>query len=466
MSSRRPARPRAGGHLHRQAIVRPQSHPRRRARRFAGRQFQPVLLRDARDGQNRLGGGEALADAGARAAAEGQVAVAPRLGSVQPAPGLEPIRVGKETLVAVGHPGADQEHGSGRHPVAAEGEFRIRHAGDDRHRRIEAQRLLEHRVAPGERRRVILARRAPAEDGIHFGVESLRDGGVLGQQIPSPGQRHRGGLVAGDQQRDDLVLPLRILQQAGFAVAGAPQRGDQVAAAGLPAVSALRLLAQDPFDQLAAGADRLPQLAVLAGRNDRRRLERMSGAMGNVAHDGFAGVQDVLAVARKVDAVEGVEHDVQGDAQHLAVHLAHLPVAPGRSVPFCHPHHGGTVARQRAALERRVEAVPLAHPEVFVAGKVDDPVDVFAAGQEIIQAGGRPGLAARELARVGGEHALQQVGVIDEHQFLPAGGEPNQVAVVARRAGQEAERVAAEVQGVAQERQAARSGRSSGDHRP
>ena len=74
-----------------------------------------------------------------------------------------------------------------------------------RRRRIEAHRLLEHRVEQGKLADVLAPDSAIAGDARYLLAQLLLPLREQRQQIERPGQSLRGGLMSGNQEGDDIV---------------------------------------------------------------------------------------------------------------------------------------------------------------------------------------------------------------------------------------------------------------------
>ena len=97
-------------------------------------------------------------------------------------------------------------------------------------RRVEPQRLLDHPAGERQPREVVGGGRAAAEHVGDLVAEATLGLGVLGEQVAGPGEGDGRRLVAGPDERDDLVAQLPVGEAlAGLLVAGGQEHREQVA---------------------------------------------------------------------------------------------------------------------------------------------------------------------------------------------------------------------------------------------
>ena len=111
-------------------------------------------------------------------------------------------------------------HGSGgrarRQVVPADLHVLLEHARHDRQHRAQPQRLLAHRVE------IVLVARG------HLVAQALQLLGVAHEPLDRPGERGRGGLMAGHQQGHQLVAQLLVAHRLAVLVAGLDQQREDV----------------------------------------------------------------------------------------------------------------------------------------------------------------------------------------------------------------------------------------------
>ena len=152
---------------------------------------QREARRDRREDLAHLERRERGAEAAARAAAERDERVRLRR-AVEEALGPERRRVLPQVGAAVRQVDARRDMDARRERPAADLERLQRLAADDRQHGPHAQDLLDHGL------QVRVVARAHAREDV----------GVAGQPLERPAERARGRLVAGGQQRDELVADL------------------------------------------------------------------------------------------------------------------------------------------------------------------------------------------------------------------------------------------------------------------
>src|SRR5260370_161097 len=173
-------------------------------------------LGDGGDGEDALHPGEAFADALAAAAAEGEVGEFGASGFVLggEAVGVEAEGIGEILRRAADDVLAEEEVGSGWDAVGAEGDRLGGHAAHGPGGWVEAHGFGEDLVGVaggggvGQGGEALLG--AGAEDGVQFGVELGFDFGVLAEEVPGPGEAVGYGLVAVEEDGEDLVAVLLV----------------------------------------------------------------------------------------------------------------------------------------------------------------------------------------------------------------------------------------------------------------
>ncbi len=135
--------------------------------------------------------------------------------------------------------------------------------------------------------------------------------------------------------------------------------------------------------------------------------------------------------------------------------VEHLPVMPARGDVGGDGDHVGIVGKQLPGRERRRGEAALALPEFALAGEqaLTEEGRDMAPYSPVLD----------EIAGVPDQHMLDRLHVVDEHG-RPAGEvDPHEVAIGPRVPFEEADLVAAEIEDVAEQRQALRAGNRRGD---
>src|SRR5690606_25719014 len=85
-------------------------------------------------------------------------------------------------------------------------------AADGSRRRVEPHRLLEGSASIGHLAEPLIRVRRRGDDFVDLGLDAVTLPGCLGKAIERPAERAGGGLVAGTDEGDDVVLDLAGLQ--------------------------------------------------------------------------------------------------------------------------------------------------------------------------------------------------------------------------------------------------------------
>ena len=156
------------------AKFRPQGECRCWHHRMAGPHAETIALGNRRQGQHGFHHGEAVADANARAAAEGKISELRQAVGLVIGPALRPkfLRLLMEARVAVHHPLAHEK----RHPLrkrpAADRHIGQCLSADHVSRRIKPHRLVDNPFGVTQPRQVRHRRGAPGQDFVHFRRQS------------------------------------------------------------------------------------------------------------------------------------------------------------------------------------------------------------------------------------------------------------------------------------------------------
>ena len=375
--------------------------------------------------------GEGRADAAPDAAAEGDPGVGVGLG-LEEALGPEALGLGEEVLAVVQGGDRRQDEGAAGELVAGDRERAGQLAGDVDDHRSRAQRLLDRRLEV-----VVLA-------GGDRAAQAVEHRPVPQQALDRPGEPGRGRLVAGAENRDQLVAELGVAHRAAVLVAGGEQQREHVVEDALPRLGDLGPaqgdLLVDEGVHRRAGAEEFPPGAEpaevpLQDREGDHGVDAAAELLDQAleaeqallvvdaedrAHDHRQG--DPLGVGAEGEGLADrpALHLAQGDLAHqLAVGLDPLAVE-GRQQQFALAHVRGLVEGQhRARPERRLEDRRVGLSGVHLGGRpgedlfdqlgggdVDEPAEVREADREdVAVAALEVGEEVERVARVA--HRLQ-----------------------------------------------------------
>src|SRR5208337_5442904 len=120
---------------------------------------------------------------------------------------------------------------------------------------------------------------------------------------------------------------------------------------------------------------------------------------------------------------------------HVGLDVARLPVFPGHQHPLSVLNHHICISGDAVAMERRLSQLALGAPEIALAGQ-----EALAKGSPCTA---QP-VMFDELAVLGNQHLLDQVGMVEEENRSGPESRPDQVAVLAMPARERPQTVAAE----------------------
>ncbi len=396
---------------------------------------QPVALGDRGQDKRPLHQREAVADAQARPAAEGDVGEPrPRRRCLRrKAARLECLRVGPKQRVAVRHVGAHDNDRVSRDSRVADAVRGQCPARDEPRRRIKPQRLFKDHARVGQRRQVVGRGHPAAQCLVYFGLQLRARRRVLRQQMPGPRQRAGHRLVSGNDQRRHLVADLRVRHTlAGVLVPRRQQHRQDitlVASLGPPCADGV---IEDAFQLGHRGA----VAAVAAGRPGNGRRDHRLGPVDDVSQHLQHALGHLRRFVPQVKVKQCLADDLQRDLHHLRVHIDRRAVGPG--IP-ADEHGRGRRADVVAegvdalAVESGLHEPPLPQPQRTVARQQAAPGHL---GQRVVLDGVLGVITVIVLQDVLDdrrvrdlEHLPQPQGVVDE------------VAVRCRMGHQETQRV-------------------------
>ena len=179
---------------------------------------------------------------------------------------------------------------------------------------------------------------------------------MAGEPFESPGQPGGGGLVPGEEQRDDLVPQLIGGHGRTVLLPVADQHGQHVGPGVEFGVEAgpLELLEQEGVGAGLALPEAAPGPVVAQPGHDE---------LGHLPHRDVAQVEQrgpqAVEPGLVGDADDGLEDDLEGDGPHPVEHREGSTDRPPVHVGGGDGRHAGHQPGDRAAVERAVEPAPL-----------------------------------------------------------------------------------------------------------
>ena len=379
---------------------------------------KPPAAGDGSEQQPRLHQRERLPDAAANAAPEREVAEGrtSSFGLRRPALRVEAQRLLEEAGVPVRDPRAQQDDRAGGDDVAAELDVGQRPAPDQPRGRIEPHRLLQHAARVLEPREIGHRRRTTVELLVELAVQAAFDLGVAGEQHPGPGQRHRGRLVPGEEDRHRLVVDLLVGHGSAVLVASVEQEREQVAATWTGTA-----FGDQPVDRRVEAAARCMQPANGRQREVlERTVEGEHEALERLHRVAECGA-DLGGLGPDLAREERPRDHVERQARHLLVHVAGLAVSPPEQQAFRALDHRVAVLDDAAPVEERLHQSPLLQVKRPLAGQqslAEDPLRLLE------------GLALHKRPLVRDEHLLDKLGMVQQVLVARPPPESRHVAVL------------------------------------
>jgi hypothetical protein len=314
------------------------------------------------------------------------------------------------------------------------------------YRRPDAHPLLDDLLGVRQVVYVVVSRRPVAEDAVGLGVEGFGLLGVRRQQVEGVAQRERGRLVARQEQGDDLVADQLVVDLL-VGLARGEQHRHHVAVARV-------VVRDDAVGDAFEGVERA-LVAPVAGR--RHPLGHVDGAFHPAlaaVHHRLECVGDLVFHRGDVGVEQRLRGDLDGQLHHVFVDVPDLPVRPLVESPLGVLGHDGRVLREAVGTERRLDAMPLATPELPLVRQ--EAVAGHVAERRLKE------VPLHERLVPVDEHLLDEFGRAQLVERLTADLVVGDRPVLAGRLDVEVEGVAGELVGVADDGEGVGTGRSLG----
>ena len=288
---------------------------------------------------------------------EGQVYQLAVLGFSLKALWLEGFGIVPELRVTVHKKRTDKNVGISRHFIAAQ------HIGfdgatrDDPHRRVQAQGLAQHVMRVVQGFHVLQRGLGFVGQCVEFGVQFGLDLRMIGEQKPGPVEHAGGGLMAGDDQRGDLIDDLAVAHALTAVFVARLQQHRHVvgvATGGLAAVGAApRHAAADQRGEFAKAIGKADVSLALFGEAGKRVVAGLGGH----------GIE-VSAEDHAQDDLQGHLAHVVGDVDRLVARGLFVPTGQTSGIGAC---DDARQLCQHAAMKGGLHHATLALPELTFA---------------------------------------------------------------------------------------------------
>ena len=189
--------------------------------------------------------------------------------------------------------------------------------------------------------------------------------GVLREEIPGPGERIRGGFVAGKEEGHDLVAELNVAHARAMLVVSV-EKGLQQVVRGPGGSAAIANDGENHAIQVAARTKQARRFRKGKAVGDK---ERKRGLREETLHDGGNFRANGPRVVRELGAEKGFRDDVQGQFGHLLVKVAGLLVAPTGKMRRSGTGHYLRIGGDIFVAEGRLDELPLPLPRGAVVGE-------------------------------------------------------------------------------------------------
>src|SRR5579859_1803721 len=349
---------------HPNPVPRAQCDRGQRNYRMSFHQPEPVLLRNGRKCQRHFHQRERSADALARSSSKRKISEPwnPFQQVALPPFGTKFFRCVVPSRVAVHRPLRKRDAGPFWHRVARNFEVFNGCARRSPRGRIKPHRFGDDVIRINELRQIVKRRSAPCKHRPQLTVELRFDSRILREQPPRPGQRIRGGLMSGQEQRDGFVAKLFVGHARAVFILRGQQHGKQVA----------RIAARGAFlrDHSVEHFFNLPDSSF---QSEIRRCwqplrnKKCAPEIGAEFQQKLQRFADVLCVSLHVRIEQRFGDDLQREPHHLLVNVALFAVLPLVEQPLGVLHHRRRVARDSRAVKRGLDQAPLTEPEISLA---------------------------------------------------------------------------------------------------
>lgn len=270
---------------------------------------------------------------------------------------------------------------------------------------------------------------------------------MIEQEVKRPGQRERGRLVAGDEERHRLVANLSVVQEAAVGVAAEDERRQKVVGRGLGAAAAA--VGDELTDHRVEAVKRAAEAAIGRRRQPRRQRQEAAQDTVDVTLHGLERVARGGGLFRQIDREQRAADDGQRQP-HALVGQVDGPDAAGGQ----HPRrralrlggHDADVMRDRPRRKGGRDQAAVA-----AMARVVDRQQAVAEQRPREAAQGRPlfeGVGLRD------EHLVGQLRRRDDDQPPRAEVERAQVAALGAQPREQRQPIAPKLQQVADQRRA------------
>lgn len=309
---------------------------------------------------------EGVADALARAVAEGEVGEARDFLEKVTLPtfGEELFGIFIPAGVAMDNPGDGADAGSLGNGIAAEGMVFDGEASHGPRGRIEPHGFGDDVIGVGKIGKIVESGGAAFKDGGEFGVEFLFDLRILREEHPGPGEGAGGGFVSGEEEGEGFVAELLSGHAGAIFVLRMDEEREKVA--GIVVGGAALL--DDAVDDDGEIADSAFCAEIAAAGEPGRRHEQAAKIHGEFEKD-VEIFANIGSVAVDVGVEERFGDDLEGEAHHGIVQVELLAGTPGLDEAGGAIGHGAGVIRDAIAVEGRLHHAALAEPKFAFAGE-------------------------------------------------------------------------------------------------
>jgi hypothetical protein len=399
---------------------------------MVGEEAEAELLGDGGEDERGFHEGEGVADALARAEAEGEVGEAGNFFEevAFPAFGVEGFGGVIPARIAMDDPGNDGDAGAFGDWVTGESVVFDGEAGDGPGWGIEAHGFGKNVTCVGEMWEIVKSGSAAVEDGVEFGMEFFFDAGMLREEPPGPGESAGGCLVACEEKSAGFIAKLLRGHAGAVFILSMDEQGEEIAGVFV----GLAALLDDAVDDLRELANGTAGLAIHFGGQPHGGHDE-AAEVGGVLEQDVEVFADLRGVALDVGAKKRFADDLEGEAHHGLVKVDSLIRLPGFEDARGAGGHGGGVIGDAGAVKGGLHHAALAEPEVAFTGEKAVTENVSIGAEDA---------ALDEFFGVVHEDVFDVVGVEEEEGADVEEAETDDVAILAGGTGHETERIPAE----------------------